>query len=436
LQQAPGSAAAVDALMDVFIAGASDQQLHHTTLGLGALLATQLQAMLADAAAWVPAAQASGMAAAPVLAAVLQVGRLGVCGNGVCEVGERALQLAGGHGQALQPAVAPCPQVSGSWCARLHAGRGARRPAPTLQRVLHTPVCARHHRTAQALCCCAQALWGQSGSHLQSVVAMAAACARKAPVTALLGEHAQLVPATGSCAHSHALHVQHARMHVCCPMGARRRYTGAACEACLAGFAPHSRRCVPQYIAGFSTFDGTGTRRLSAVAVALVVIGSVLAALCVPATAHTAWCWLVHGTRPKLPAAAARLERLVACCLPGWLAPARVPMPAASSKRLLGDEGVELSAARGDPAVADGAAGRRAWREVRAGSMQVGDAVGGHACGRAHNLCLLPAACCLLCSQQLRQRQSLTRTWDGALSSVQLLARWSVACCGLRRGVS
>jgi hypothetical protein len=41
---------------------------------------------------------------------VLLVQRLGVCGNGLCEVGERALLNAAG--EAIKEAAAPCPEVS------------------------------------------------------------------------------------------------------------------------------------------------------------------------------------------------------------------------------------------------------------------------------------------------------------------------------------
>jgi hypothetical protein len=53
----------------------------------------------------------SSSVSVPLLLRVLLVQRVGLCGNGVCEVGERALLNA--EGGVLQEADAPCPQVGG-----------------------------------------------------------------------------------------------------------------------------------------------------------------------------------------------------------------------------------------------------------------------------------------------------------------------------------
>lgn len=76
------------------------------TLGLGVLLATNVEAA---AAAATSTGQAAAQTDSLLLIQVLLAQRLGVCGNGVCEVGERTLTNDGGG--VLQQAMAPCPQV-------------------------------------------------------------------------------------------------------------------------------------------------------------------------------------------------------------------------------------------------------------------------------------------------------------------------------------
>jgi hypothetical protein len=75
-----------------------------SVLQLGYLLASNLQQQ-ADARQ----APVDGSSAGLQLQQVLLVQRLGVCGNGLCEVGERALLNAAG--EAIKEADAPCPQV-------------------------------------------------------------------------------------------------------------------------------------------------------------------------------------------------------------------------------------------------------------------------------------------------------------------------------------
>jgi hypothetical protein len=75
-----------------------------SVLQLGYALASNLQQQ-ADARQAPVDAESAGLQ----LQEVLLVQRLGVCGNGLCEVGERALLNAAG--EAIKEAAAPCPQV-------------------------------------------------------------------------------------------------------------------------------------------------------------------------------------------------------------------------------------------------------------------------------------------------------------------------------------
>lgn len=70
---------------------------------------------------------------------VLLVQRLGVCGNGLCEVGERALLNAAA--EAIKEAAAPCPQV--------RCGAGGRRLASTSIASSHSIAgrCGNHHES-------------------------------------------------------------------------------------------------------------------------------------------------------------------------------------------------------------------------------------------------------------------------------------------------
>jgi hypothetical protein len=86
-----------------------------SVLQLGYALASNLQQQ-ADARQAPVDADSAGLQ----LQEVLLVQRLGVCGNGLCEVGERALLNAAG--EAIKEAAAPCPQVGQQ---RWHAAQAA-----------------------------------------------------------------------------------------------------------------------------------------------------------------------------------------------------------------------------------------------------------------------------------------------------------------------
>jgi hypothetical protein len=76
-------------------------------LGVGQVLASGLEQQAAGSSTG-GAGQAAG-GTSPQLLRVMLVQRLGVCGNGVCEVGER--QLLNSEGEVLQEAETPCAQV-------------------------------------------------------------------------------------------------------------------------------------------------------------------------------------------------------------------------------------------------------------------------------------------------------------------------------------
>jgi len=85
-------------------------------LGVGQLLATGLEQQALNSSSSGPAAAAGtdggqGGSAGPQLLRVMLVQRVGVCGNGLCEVGERELKSS--EGGILQEAVTPCAQVCG-----------------------------------------------------------------------------------------------------------------------------------------------------------------------------------------------------------------------------------------------------------------------------------------------------------------------------------
>jgi hypothetical protein len=91
----------------------TDQQSAAGFLGIGQALAADLEQQAAAATSSSSGGAGSGggssSVSAPLLLRVLLVQRVGLCGNGVCEVGERALLNA--EGGVLQEADAPCPQV-------------------------------------------------------------------------------------------------------------------------------------------------------------------------------------------------------------------------------------------------------------------------------------------------------------------------------------
>jgi hypothetical protein len=135
------------------------------------------------------------------------------------------------------------------------------------------------------------------------------------------------------------------------------RYTGVACEFCLASFYPTAARvCVPQYISGRNIFDPIETDPpLSGWALALVIIAALIAACILVGAAVTAWNWLVHGVPPKTQLATARKllrswwEARVLVRVRALLRRVRGPagkQAGVSKKYLLGDA-VELTAAGG-----------------------------------------------------------------------------------------
>jgi hypothetical protein len=86
---------------------------------------------------------------------------------------------------------------------------------------------------------------------------------------------------------------------MCSPPPSSSRYTGAACESCLASFYPTaSRACIPQYIAGRTIFTPIDPQqpelRPWALVVAALLAASLLITMCV-----TLWNWLVRGIPPK-----------------------------------------------------------------------------------------------------------------------------------------
>lgn len=135
------------------------------------------------------------------------------------------------------------------------------------------------------------------------------------------------------------------------------RYTGAACEICIASFYPTAARvCIPQFISGRNIFDPIETDPpLSGWALALVIIAALVTTCILVGAAVTAWKWLLHGVPPKTQLATAHKM------LRGWwvahvlvrvkvlLRRVRGPggkQAAVSKKDLLGDA-VELTAAGG-----------------------------------------------------------------------------------------
>jgi hypothetical protein len=88
-------------------ASGSSSQWSAGMLGLGQVLAVGLEQQ-APGSGTGGAGQAAGYTSAQLLRVML-VQRLGVCGNGVCEVGER--QLLNSEGEVLQEADTPCAQV-------------------------------------------------------------------------------------------------------------------------------------------------------------------------------------------------------------------------------------------------------------------------------------------------------------------------------------
>jgi hypothetical protein len=107
LQQVAGATASSNQVeLDAFLDPGSLVSLGHVgagVLGLGQLLASGLEQQVAPSSSDGPAA-----AGDPQLLRVMLVQRVGVCGNGVCEVGER--QLLNSEGDVLQEAAAACVQ--------------------------------------------------------------------------------------------------------------------------------------------------------------------------------------------------------------------------------------------------------------------------------------------------------------------------------------
>lgn len=86
------------------------------------------------------------------------------------------------------------------------------------------------------------------------------------------------------------------------------RYTGAACEFCLASFYPTAARsCIPQYISGKNIFDPIETEPpLSGWALALVILAGLVALTILVGMGVTLWTWLLHGVQPKTQLETAR----------------------------------------------------------------------------------------------------------------------------------
>jgi hypothetical protein len=88
-------------------ANQTNSQTSTGLLGIGQALALGLEQQAVNDTS---SGSSSGSSGTPQLLRVMMVQRVGVCGNGVCEVGER--QLLNSEGAALQEALVPCPQVS------------------------------------------------------------------------------------------------------------------------------------------------------------------------------------------------------------------------------------------------------------------------------------------------------------------------------------
>lgn len=131
-----------------------------------------------------------------------------------------------------------------------------------------------------------------------------------------------------------------------CPTCVALRYTGAACELCLASFYPSGRSCIPQYISGRNIFDPVEQQQqpLTSWALAVLILSAVLAAGVLAGMAWTLWYWLVHGVPPKTQLDTAL--RKIRAQWEAWLVPRRVgasgKQAAVSKKSLLGD-GLEMS---------------------------------------------------------------------------------------------
>lgn len=113
------------------------------------------------------------------------------------------------------------------------------------------------------------------------------------------------------------------------------RYTGAACDQCVAGFYPHASQCVPQYINGRNIFDkvvDVEQQQKKFAGTIFLVIGGIAAACALASLAWVLYRWLVLGQAPKVALALQRLLR-------GRKA---AGVPGVSQKYLLDDE-LELS---------------------------------------------------------------------------------------------
>lgn len=134
------------------------------------------------------------------------------------------------------------------------------------------------------------------------------------------------------------------------------RYTGNACEQCVAGFYPHASWCVPQFITGRTIFDrfvDEEQQQKKFAGTIFLVIGGIAAACALASLSWVLYRWLVLGHTPK---AALVLQRL----LRGTQAAGK---PGTSQKYLLDDE-LELSTGpmRGTRPVIEDAS---VWSKVR-----------------------------------------------------------------------
>jgi hypothetical protein len=107
LQLTPAAASAASGTTS-----STSQQAAAGFLGVGQALVVGLERQaVASSSTSSSGSGGSSSASGPLLLRVMLVQRVGLCGNGVCEVGERALLNAAGG--VLQEADAPCPQVGG-----------------------------------------------------------------------------------------------------------------------------------------------------------------------------------------------------------------------------------------------------------------------------------------------------------------------------------
>lgn len=138
-----------------------------------------------------------------------------------------------------------------------------------------------------------------------------------------------LIAASGCC---------HVRCCCCC------RYTGDACDQCLASYWPHSGQCLPQYISGRNIFDPItlqGDEQFAGLV--FLILAAVAGAAVVASGVWVLWRWLVLGRPPKPGLALHRLLRAIRAALVGSGGGAAVPADGGVSRNYLLDVELELS---------------------------------------------------------------------------------------------